>query len=149
MKNIFFISFLFFFSTSAVCQNPGMKKLVEMTDEIILIEVVKDSSYFIVENFKCIAIIKADIKYIYKSKKVSVHRKKLEICHRAICENGVFPNSKKLSVGRKYVVFLNTSNVNGSELEDYKSNKVIFSLSDDYLGVQVFDEDIDVYLKSN
>src|SRR5689334_15119053 len=111
------------------------------SDEILLIKVTTDSSFFLMENFRCYSSAHGDVIEIFKQKKIPPDRKKIIVFHSAKCSGEGFPPAMKLAKGTQYFVFLSTDKLNKEEVKNDRSNTIQFSVTDYYLGILEYNED--------
>lgn len=133
--------------TSYGQSTEAIDKLKAISDEILLIKVTNDSTVHLMENFRCYSAVYGDVIEIFKRTKIPSDRKKLIVFRGAKCDETGFPLEMKLLLGQQYFVFLSTEFMTEKEIKSDQANPVQFNVSDVYLGILLYNEDLHKYLK--
>jgi hypothetical protein len=149
-KHIVFTTMLALLTIASNAQRTeAMDKLRSSADEILLIEVSADSAHLFTENFRCYSSVFGNVVEILKSTKIPLDRKKVTVFRGAKCDDTGFPIAMKLPLGKQYFVFLSTQLVTDDEVRNDKANKIQFKVSDIYLGILPYNEDLYKYLRQS
>lgn len=148
LRITFALSFAYSLSLLQVkAQDKVLSFLSNQSDEILLIEIIQDSSTLISSNLDAINVIRAKIIKIIKSSRIPKDKDIVLIQHQSYTEKNSFPKSKILDTGTRYYAFLNTKRI--PQNRDVSDKQYVFFLTDYHLGLQKFDRGLEIFFEQN